>query len=505
MDMLKLLFSDKMQKKTDVVGIFVGEDLTLAKEAAALDQKCGGVAKAALSSVKHFKGKEGQVLSLITPEGSAVPRLVLVGCGKAKKLDASAAARIGAKMAAALEKEGVEFLALCLEKSKDLKLSLSELAAHMAQGAQLRLFRFDKYKTEEKKEDKETKLKSMTFVMPDAAKARTLFARLGEVNEGVFLARRVAYEPANVMFPEALAKEAQELKKLGVKVQVLGQEQMEKLGMGSLLSVSRGSERPPRLVIMRWDGAPEKAKDKRSVALIGKGVTFDTGGISLKPPANMGDMKYDMCGAAAVMGTMRALAGRKAKANVVGLIGLVENMPSGKATRPGDIVTSAAGKTIEILNTDAEGRLVLADVLWYAQKHFKPRCMVDLATLTGAIVMALAHEYAGLFSNQDKLAAALTKAGEGAEEKLWRMPLCKVFDKMIDSPVADIKNMGERFAGSSTAAHFLQRFVEKDMDWAHIDIAGTAYDNKNSAFAPEGPTGFGVRLLDRFIADTAEK
>jgi leucyl aminopeptidase len=341
--------------------------------------------------------------------------------------------------------------------------------------------------------------------MSEANKAKTVFRSLEKVSEGVSFARDLASEPANELYPETFAKETRQLKKLGVSVQILTQAQMEKLGMGSLLSVSQGSDKPPRLVIMKWQGAGRGAKDKRPVALVGKGVTFDSGGISLKPGAGMGDMKYDMSGAAAVTGAMMALAGRKAKANVVGLIGLVENMPSGKATRPGDIVRSASGKTIEILNTDAEGRRVLADVVWYAQKYIKPRCIVDLATLTGAMPVALGQEYAGLFSNADKLAQVLDEAGNMVDEKLWRMPLCANFNKLLDSKVADMKDIGGRYAGSATGAHFIGRFIEKGMDWAHIDIAGVAYDNKDNVFAPQGPTGFGVKMLDRFVSLYAEK
>ncbi len=278
---------------------------------------------------------------------------------------------------------------------------------------------------------------------------------------------------------------------------------MKKLGMGALLGVAQGSANPPYLVTMQWNG-DAAAKDKAPVCFVGKGVTFDTGGISIKPAAGMEDMKFDMAGSAAVIGALKALAGRKAKANVVGVIGLVENMPSGTAQRPGDVVTTASGQTVEVINTDAEGRLVLADALWYAQETFKPRCIIDLATLTGAIIIALAHEYAGLFSNDDTLSDQLTKAGNSVDEALWRLPLGDAFDKMINSPIADMKNTGERGAGSITAAQFLQRFIKKGTAWAHLDIAGTAWQGKDKPLSPKGATAFGVRLLDRFIADNFE-
>ena len=501
--MLEISFTSKLDPKAENIGLFVSKDGVLGKEGQKVDALYAGAISHALKIAKNFKGKEGQVLPVLCPTRTQASRLFIVGLGDAAKAKGVVLDRIGAKLAAALEQEGVAAASFQIEKIKRLRVPLSEAASRIAQGAQLRLYSFDKYKT--KKKENVPKLKELTFALPEAAKAKRAFAPLQKISEGVFMARDLASEPANVLYPESFAKEALALKKLGVKVQVLDKAQMEKLGMGSLLSVSQGSDRPPRLVCMSWNGAPQRTKDKRPIALIGKGVTFDTGGISLKPPAGMGDMKYDMCGAAAVVGAMKAIAGRNAKANVVGLIGLVENMPSGGATRPGDVVISASGQTIEVLNTDAEGRLVLADVIWYAQKQFSPKCLVDIATLTGAMGIALGKEYAGLFSNQDKLAKALAKGGEESGELLWRMPMAEVFDKMIDSPIADVKNIGGREAGSCTAAQFIQRFVNDDTDWAHIDVAGTSYNNKDNAMAPKGPTAFGVRLLDRFVANYGEK
>jgi leucyl aminopeptidase len=308
-------------------------------------------------------------------------------------------------------------------------------------------------------------------------------------------------EPPNVLTPETFARRAKELKDVGVEVEILGEKELKKIGMRALLGVGQGSHNESQVVIMRWNGA--KDAKAQPIAFIGKGVTFDTGGISIKPAGGMEDMKGDMAGAACVVGLMHALAARKAKANVIGAIGLVENMPDGKAQRPGDIVTSLSGQTIEIINTDAEGRLVLADVLWHIQAEFKPAFMINLATLTGAIMVALGQERAGLFSNDDELAARLHAAGEATGDLVWRMPLGKAYDKMIDSKFADMKNTGGRFGGSITAAQFLQRFVNK-VPWAHLDIAGTAMGSPQSEINKGWSSGFGVRLLDRLVADHYE-
>ncbi|MGE3624205.1 MAG: leucyl aminopeptidase, partial [Bdellovibrionales bacterium] len=343
-----------------------------------------------------------------------------------------------------------------------------------------------------------------TVTGPAPAPARTAYARLEKIANGVFFARDLVSEPPNVIYPKTLAEQCNALKKLGVKVDILDEKQMKRLGMGAILGVAQGSVNPARIVSMTWTGNPS-VRDKRPVMFVGKGVTFDTGGISLKPPPGMEDMKWDMAGAGAVIGAMMALAGRKAKANVVGVVGLTENMPSGTAQRPGDIVTTMSGQTVEVLNTDAEGRLVLADAIWYAQEKFNPRCIIDLATLTGAIIVALGHEYAGLFSNDDALSDQLTEAGKLTEEQLWRFPLGKNYDKDIDSPIADMKNMGSgREAGSIAGAQFIQRFIKKGTPWAHLDIAGMAWQNKDKPLCPKGATAFGVRLLDRFVAENAE-
>ncbi|MGH6929158.1 MAG: leucyl aminopeptidase, partial [Dongiaceae bacterium] len=320
--------------------------------------------------------------------------------------------------------------------------------------------------------------------------------------DAVFFTRDLVSEPANVLFPESFAQRARELTKLGVKIEILGEAQMKKLGMGALLGVGQGSERESQLVVMQWEGAPD-ARNKAPVAFVGKGVTFDTGGISIKPAAGMEEMKWDMGGAGAVIGALHALAARKARANVVGIAGLVENMPSGTAQRPGDVVKSMSGQTIEVINTDAEGRLVLADALWYCRDRFKPQAMIDLATLTGAIMVSLGREHAGLFSNNDALAERLLAAGKGVGEPLWRMPLGEAYDKLINSDIADMKNIGNRYGGSITAAQFLQRFVN-DVPWAHIDIAGMAWTKKDSPTVPKGATAFGVQLLNHLVQEYYE-
>ena len=334
------------------------------------------------------------------------------------------------------------------------------------------------------------------------ADASTLWPSYHAIAEGVALTKELVTEPANIIYPESFVERCKHLAELGVEISVLDDKDMAALGMGALLGVAQGSRRPARLLVMKWDGTG--GSQERPVALVGKGVTFDTGGISIKPAAGMEDMKWDMGGAGAVAGAMKALAGRKAKAYVVGVCGLVENMPDGNAQRAGDIVTSMSGQTIEVLNTDAEGRLVLCDALHWVQEKYNPEYIVDLATLTGAIIVSLGSEYAGLFSNSDELADKLTAAGKASGDPLWRFPLSKAYDKMIDSPIADMKNIGGKGAGSITAAQFLGRFIKDGVKWAHLDIAGTVWADKAGPVWDKGATGFGVRLLDRFVADNFE-
>jgi leucyl aminopeptidase len=448
------------------------------------------------ASAGTFKGSAGQVLEILAAEWVDAPRALLVGVGKK-----SALSDIGWQKAA-----GGLVKRILLSGAKSLAIVGAPdraVAAQLAFGARLAAYRFDQYRLNLKAEKKPT-LATVSIVTDSAAGARSDYAPLAARAEGVELARNLVSEPPNVLHPESYAARVQELAELGLDIDVLDVPAMEKLGMHSLLGVGQGSIRGSRLCVLKWMGS----KDKKAapLALVGKGVTFDTGGISLKPGPGMQDMKGDMGGSAAVVGTMVALAKRKAKANVIGLIGLVENMPDGNAQRPGDIVKAAAGKTIEIQNTDAEGRLVLADVLWYAQKKFNPKAMIDLATLTGAIIISLGNEHAGIFSNNDDLVAKLTAAGKVEGEPIWRLPLGPGYDKQIDSDVADMKNIGAAGnAGSITAAQFLQRFVDDGRAWAHLDIAGTAWKPGNdNPLEPTWATGWGVRILDRFVADNYE-
>jgi len=497
---MKISFGEPTLPKSGAVIVGVLEDKTLSPAAADLDRRTGGALNRAIAS-SRFTGKKDEVLAVLAPANLQLSRVVLAGLGKPSAIDAAQMQGLGGTLIAHLNGAGESEAAVLLDDLSGA-MAASEAAANLAYGARLRAYRFDRYRTKEKPEAKPT-LQRLAFLSSGSGAAKRSFQQLEKIAEGVFFTRDLVSEPANIIYPETLAEKARSLSSMGVEVEILDEKKMKKLGMGSLLGVAQGSARPPRLVVMHWKG-DAKGKNGAPVAICGKGVTFDTGGISIKPAAGMEDMKWDMGGAGVVIGLMKALAGRKAKANVVGLAGLVENMPSGTAQRPGDIVTSMSGQTIEVLNTDAEGRLVLADVLWYCQDRFKPRLMIDLATLTGAIIVALGHEHAGLFSNNDELAERLLAAGKEVGEKLWRMPLADAYDRDIDSDAADVKNIGGgRDAGSITAAQFLQRFVNK-VPWAHLDIAGTTWSKKDAPTVPKGATAFGVRLLDRFIAQHYE-
>jgi leucyl aminopeptidase len=420
--------------------------------------------------------------------------------GKAKAIDAKLAEGVGGLVISQLLASGDATVTIALDEFDGAPMALGDLAAQIGLGAKLRSYRFDRYRTKEKPEDKPS-LKKLVIACDDHAAAKKAFARHEAIADGVFLTRDLASEPANVIYPESLADRARDLSKIGVEVEVLNEKQMAKLGMGALLGVGQGSDRESQMVVMRWNGG---AEGEAPVAFIGKGVTFDSGGISIKPAANMEDMKWDMGGSAVVIGLMKALALRGAKVNVVGVVGLVENMPSGMAQRPGDVVTTMSGQTVEVINTDAEGRLVLADALWYTNDRFKPKFMIDLATLTGAIIIALGDQYAGLFANDDVLAERLSKAGQAVGEQVWRLPMDDAYDKQIKSEIADMMNVGGREGGSITAAMFLKRFV-KDCKWAHLDIAGVTWGKKDGPVTPKGATAFGVRLLDRLVTDYYEK
>ncbi len=448
--------------------------------------------------VADFTGKFGTSLELVAPEGPGLDRLVAIGAGKESSLDEHAWMRIGGSIFAALRKSSDVSVVLDLPGTA---IGGAE-AASVASGLLLRSYAFDKYKTRkgEGEERNGGKPARVTLACANPAAAKKAFAEAQAVADGVMLARDLVNEPANALGPVEFAAKAKNLATLGVDVSVLTEKEMRKLGMGALLGVAQGSSRPPRLVVMRWNGG---AAGDRPIAFVGKGVTFDTGGNSMKPASGMEDMKGDMGGAAAVLGLMHALAARKAKANVVGIIGCVENSVDGNAQRPGDIVTSMSGQTIEVLNTDAEGRLVLCDALWYCNEEFSPRFMINLATLTGAIMVALGQHHAGLFANDDVLADRLFAAGQATQEKVWRMPLGSEYDKLIDSKNADMKNIGGRYGGAISAAQFLKRFV-KDTPWAHIDIAGTAMGSPANEINQSWGSGFGVRLLDRLVRDHYE-
>jgi leucyl aminopeptidase len=470
------------------------------KFGAATRKTLGGVANLVkrAAATNQFKGKKGATLDILEPEGIKIQRLIVIGTGKPTELKERDFLKFGGVLAGKLN-SGSEAVTVMAELP-DGAMEPAQAAA-VASGVRLRAYRFDRYKTK-KKDGEDAGLRAqISLAVDDVAAVRKMSAGTGHLVDGVVLARELVNEPPNVLYPEEFARRAGQLRKLGVIVEVLDVKAMTKLGMGALLGVAQGSARPGRTVIMRWNGGKS---GEQPVAFIGKGVCFDTGGISIKGAASMEDMKGDMGGAACVVGLMHALAARKARANVIGAIGLVENMPDGNAQRPGDIVTSMSGQTIEIINTDAEGRLVLADVLWYVAQKFKPKFMVDLATLTGAIMVALGTEHAGLFCNNDELADRLLKAGQDTGERLWRMPLAPEYDKQIDSQFADMKNTGGRHGGSITAAQFLQRFVD-NTPWAHLDIAGTAMGAPKTEINQSWGSGFGVRLLERLVADYYEK
>lgn len=440
----------------------------------------------------RFAGKAGQVFEAISERDGALLRLALVGTGKRDEENRGASfEKAGGALAAKYRASGVASVALDFAQIG----ASPQQAAALLLAARLRAWKQDGYRTTLKDEEKRSLVHIVALAAPEGTEQA--WAQAAALAEGVEFTRELVTEPANVLYPESFVERCrQRYAGTGLAVRVLDDAEMKALGMGALLGVAQGSFRPARMLVVQWNGGEP---DAAPIALVGKGVTFDTGGISLKPPAGMEDMKWDMGGAGAVAGTMLALARRGAKANVVGVMGLVENMPDGNAQRPGDVVTSMSGQTIEVINTDAEGRLVLCDALTFVQREFKPAQIVDLATLTGAIIAALAHEYAGLFSNDDDLSAQLLAAGSACDEKLWRFPMGAVYDKMIDSPIADMKNVGGRFGGSITAAQFLARFVENGTPWAHLDIAGMVWADKPGTTHDKGATGYGVRLLDQFV------
>jgi leucyl aminopeptidase len=484
-----------------VVGALEGGTLTPAAEA--VDKATAGAIRRAQGSGR-FTGKPGQILEILAPAGVRASRVLVAGLGAPAKFDTRKAEALAAGVIARLFASGEKHVTFAVDLPKGSRLKAAELAAHLAMGARLRDYTFNIYRTKNRDEHEPT-LKTIAIGTGDAAGARRAWSAREAVVGGVHFARDLINEPPNVLYPVEFARRVKaNLGKLGVKVDVLGEAEMKKLGMGALLGVGQGSRRESQLVVMRWNGA--RAKNGAPVAFVGKGVCFDSGGLSLKTGAGMIGMKGDMGGAAAVVGTMQALAARKARVNAVGVIGLVENMPDGNAQRPDDVVTSMSGQTIEVLNTDAEGRLVLADALTYTLQKFKPKFVIDLATLTGAIMVALGLEHAGLFSNDDALSNRILESGKKVGEPLWRLPLGDAYDKMIKSKIADMKNIsGGTYAGSIVAAQFLQRFIDKT-PWAHLDIAGVAWqDGEQKVHAPTWGVGWGVRTLNRLVMDHYEK
>ena len=507
--MLDIAFARAALPKSGALVLLVPEGAAPSGLWQAADQATSGAIRRAFAAA-GFTGGSGKTCTILAPAaaGHELTRIVAVGLGKdtptpraLEEAGGHAAAALAREATAAIAADGLD----------------AEGAATVALGAMLRAYRFDRYRTKEKADDK-PKLGEVTILTTDPAAARAAWPARQAVAEGVYLTRDLVSEPANVLNPAEMAERCEALSELGLKVEVLGPKELAKQGFGALLGVSQGSANEPRVVIMQLHGASggadkaEKGKKGKAakvergkpLAFIGKGVTFDTGGISIKPAAGMEDMKWDMAGAGAVVGLMAALAGRRAAVDAVGIVGLVENMPGHNAQRPGDVVKSLSGQTIEVINTDAEGRLVLADVLWYCKERFDPAFMIDLATLTGAIIIGLGHEHAGLFSNDDALAGQLAEAGAASGEKVWRMPLGEAYDRQIKSDIADMKNVGGRPAGSITAAQFLQRFVD-GRPWVHLDIAGMAWSGKDAPCTPKGATAYGVRLLDRLVADHYER
>lgn len=489
---IDLSFSKPSKTACDLAIFLVGEDGTYPAHAELIgDQEL--VEKAA--EIAGFNAEEGGSFTLVAPKSSPFGKVIVVGAGKFGDNAENTWLNLGGKTLSKVgSSEKVHIFADAEKEGQD-----AELLSEFALGLTLRAYDFDEYKTVTKKKGAE-KTHKIKIMASNYLAVKKAFNSRSAVADGVVLARRLVNEPANTLGPVEFAAEAKALEELGIKTEILTEKQMTKLGMHALLGVALGSERPPRLAVMTWNGGK---KSEEPIAFIGKGVVFDTGGISLKPGGGMEDMKGDMGGAAAVIGLMKALAGRKAKANVVGILGLVENMPDGKAQRPGDIVTSMSGQTIEIINTDAEGRLVLCDALHYCNERFKPKFMINLATLTGAVLVALGQEHAGLFSNDDELSDQITQAGLKTRERVWRLPIDKAYDKMIDSRFADMKNTGGRFAGSITAAQFLHRFVG-ETPWAHLDVAGTAMNSPKTDISSTWASGFGVRLLNELVAEHYE-
>jgi leucyl aminopeptidase len=502
--MLKVSFENKDLDNNEAIAFIIGDNLKMDSETLLTDQKYHGLISKTIKDERIFKPEYGhsKVLTTTNKDGE-IRYLILIALGSEDNISAVKIEEIGGKIHT--------IATSCKASSVGIKLpnkigsfKQENIAALMGGGALLASYRFDKYHTM-KSNDKKFITEDFDIVVDNHDAALKLFEEQKSLALGVFFARDCINEVPNILYPESYAERIMDkLEPIGVDVEVLGESQMRSLGMGALLGVGQGSSNESKMVIMKYNGLDD---DSDPICFVGKGVTFDTGGISLKPAAGMGDMKYDMGGSAAVVGAIKALALRNAKVNVVGIVGLVENMPGGNAQRPGDVVRTMSGQTVEVLNTDAEGRLVLCDCVTYVQENFKPACIVDLATLTGAILISLGNTYAGCYANDDELANKLIASSFKTNEKLWRMPLHPDYNEMIKSPIADIANIGSEkgLAGSSTAAHFIGRFIKEGVKWAHLDIAGVAWDRKGAnPICPKGAVGFGVRLLNQFVKDNYE-
>ncbi|XVN40313.1 MAG: leucyl aminopeptidase [Rickettsia endosymbiont of Argas persicus] len=502
--MLNVNFTDEELLNTQAIIVFIDDKLKLDSDLISLDQQHHGLISKTIANKLQFTGKYGQIKIIPSViKSGKIKYLIIAGLGSEEKLTEVKIEELGGKIVQHATNAKISTIGLKI-KSRIGGFTSPLIASLTASGMLLASYRFDKYRTTLKEADKFA-VESFEISTDNNEEVEKLFEVKKLIAEGVFFTRDISNEPSNIKTPQVYAEKiAETLEELDVDVSILGEREMKNLGMGALLGVGQGSQNESKLVVMEYKGA---GKDAPYIALVGKGVIFDTGGISLKPSGNMHLMRYDMAGSAAVVGAMIAVSSQKLPVNIVGVVGLVENMPSGNAQRPGDVVTTMSGQTAEVLNTDAEGRLVLADAVWYAQEKFKPKCVIDVATLTGAIVVSLGPTYAGCFSNDDKLADKLIKAGEEVNEKLWRMPLHDDYDAMINSDIADMANIGNvpGAAGSSTAAHFIKRFIKEGVNWAHLDIAGVANSSKPSSLGPKGAVGFGVRLLEKFVRENYEQ
>jgi leucyl aminopeptidase len=494
--MMDIQFQSKLDA-ADVVVVGIVQGGKLGRQAQDLDAKLNGAITRAMAA-PAFTAKREQILDILAPTGQGHRRVLVLGLGIPKELTAANVRSAGGALAAYLMAAHEPTATMLVEGPRGAPLGEGEFAANLAHGARLRSYHFGKYQTKERA-DRPKPLTALRLATQQATEARRAHVRLAAIAEGVVMARDLVNEPANVLYPEAFVARVKELTKFGVKVEALDVAAMQKLGMNALLAVGNGSQRPPRLLVLHYDGGGKRGKGEGPVALVGKGVCFDSGGLCLKRSAQMIGMKGDMAGGAAVVGAIRALAERRAKVNVVGVVGLVENLPSAMAYKPGDILKTMAGHTIEVIDTDAEGRLVLSDALYYAASRFKPRCIIDLATLTYAVMAALGGAYAGLFSTDDRLAKSLIAAGEATGERFWRLPIDPYYDENLESPIADFRHHGtdEVSADAAHATALLKNFVD-GRPWAHLDIASKEFTDKDRSLAPTGATGFAVAMLEEF-------